>query len=130
MPTLHNNSKKSCGNSKQFLLFWSHHMMMISCLTMKTGLLTKIAGTYFTICASKCTLNSTNQLTASEAAEAGLTWPKTSALMSRGCMQSFNHLALKLRPCIGDFVSWCEACGAKLASLALNYYFKCYLSNI
>ena len=70
--------------------------MMISCLTMKTGLLTKIAGTYFTICASKCTLNSTNQLTASEAAEAGLTWPKTSALMSRGCMQSFNLLALKL----------------------------------
>ena len=49
--------------------------------------------------------NSTYQLTASEAVEtveAGLTWPETSAFMSRGCMQSFNLLALKLRPCIGD----------------------------
>ena len=41
--------------------------------------------------------NSTYQLTASEAMEAGLTWPKTSALMSRGCMQNFNLLGLKLR---------------------------------
>ena len=41
--------------------------------------------------------NSTYQLTASEAVEAGLTWPKTSAFMSKGYMQSFNLLALKLR---------------------------------
>ena len=44
--------------------------------------------------------NSTYQLTASEAVEiveAGLTWPETSAFMSRGCIQSFNLLALKLR---------------------------------
>ena len=41
--------------------------------------------------------NSTYQLTASEAVEAGLTWPKTSAFMSRGCMETFNLLALKLR---------------------------------
>ena len=31
-----------------------------------------------------------------EAAEAGLTWPKASALMSKDCVQSFNLLALKL----------------------------------
>jgi len=43
------------------------------------------------------TPNSTYQLTASEALEAGLKWPKTSALMSLGCMQSFNLLALKIR---------------------------------
>ena len=42
--------------------------------------------------------NSQNKLTASEAAEAGLDRPKTSALMSKGCMQSFEVLALKLRP--------------------------------
>ena len=41
--------------------------------------------------------NSTYQLTASEAVEAGLILPKTSAFMSRGCIQSFNLLALKLR---------------------------------
>ena len=47
--------------------------------------------------------NSTYQLAASEAVEiveaveAGLTWPETSAFMSRGCIQSFNLLALKLR---------------------------------
>ena len=40
---------------------------------------------------------STYRLTASEAVEAGLTRPKTSAFMSQGCMQSFNLLALKLR---------------------------------
>ena len=48
------------------------------------------------------TPNSTYQLTASEAAEAGLDRPKTSALMNGGCMQSFDLLALKLRPCIGN----------------------------
>ena len=37
------------------------------------------------------------QLKASEAVEAGLKWFKTSAFMSRGCMQSFNLIALKLR---------------------------------
>ena len=41
--------------------------------------------------------NSTYQLTASEAVEAGLTWPKSSAFMSQGCMETFNLLALKIR---------------------------------
>ena len=41
---------------------------------------------------------------ASEAAEAGLERLKTSALLSWGCIQSFNLLALKLRPCIADKV--------------------------
>ena len=41
--------------------------------------------------------NSNYQLMASEAAEAGLTWPKTSALISRGYKQSFYLLALKRR---------------------------------
>ena len=44
------------------------------------------------------TPKSVNQLTASEAVEAGLDRPKTSALMNGGCMQSFDLLALKLRP--------------------------------
>ena len=48
------------------------------------------------------TPTSTYQMTASEAAEAGLDRPKTSALMNGGCMQSFDLLALKLRPCIGN----------------------------
>ena len=47
------------------------------------------------------TPKSTYQLMASAAAEAGLNRPKTSALMNGGCMQSFDLLALKLRPCIG-----------------------------
>ena len=34
---------------------------------------------------------------ASEAVEAGLTWHKSSALMIRGYMQSFDLIALKLR---------------------------------
>ena len=38
------------------------------------------------------------QLTASEAAEADLTRLKTSSLMSGGCMQSLNLVALKPRP--------------------------------
>ena len=38
---------------------------------------------------------------ASEAAEAGFIRLITSALMSKGCMQSFDLLALKLRP-------WCS----------------------
>ena len=38
------------------------------------------------------TPKSVNQLTASEAAEAGLTRPKTTALMSGGYMPSFNLL--------------------------------------
>ena len=36
-----------------------------------------------------------------EITKISLQWPKTSALVSRGCMQSFNLLALKLRP-------WCK----------------------
>ena len=44
------------------------------------------------------TPNSTNQITASEAAEAGFIWLITSALICNGCIQSFNLLALKLRP--------------------------------
>ena len=48
------------------------------------------------------TQNSANQLTASEAAEASLDRPKTSARMSKGCMQSFDLLALKLRPWWGN----------------------------
>ena len=40
------------------------------------------------------TENSANQLTASEAAEAGFIRLITSALMSKGCMQSFDLLAL------------------------------------
>ena len=48
------------------------------------------------------TPNSTYQLAASEATEAGLERPKTSAFMSGGCMQSLNPIALKLRPCIED----------------------------
>ena len=44
------------------------------------------------------TPNSTCEVTASEAVEAGLIWPKTSAHICRGHMQSFNLLASKLRP--------------------------------
>ena len=44
------------------------------------------------------TENSANQLTASEATEAGLNRPKTSARVCKGCMQSYDLLALKLRP--------------------------------
>ena len=45
------------------------------------------------------------QLTASEAVEATLTWPKTSAVMSLGCMQNFNLLVFKLRPLLTN-ISW------------------------
>ena len=48
------------------------------------------------------TPNSTCEVTASEAAEAGLIVTMTCARMSRGYMQSFNLLALKLWPCIKD----------------------------
>ena len=46
--------------------------------------------------------NSTNQLTASEAAEADLIWPMSPAPMGRGHMQSFNLLGQTVSESIKD----------------------------